>query len=158
MSWTVGLLTLPVLFALVLFAVCSFMKDESPGELLRLFAPTLLPIAIAYHVAHYLAYLLIAGQVVIPLASDPLGRGWNLLGSAHYQVAADIVGARFAWHTSVVVIVAAHVLAMYVAHRLALERFADRRTAQRSQHPLAALMVAYTMLSLWILAQPVVEP
>jgi hypothetical protein len=46
---------------------------------------------------------------------------------------------------------------MYVAHRLALERFAGRQTARRSQYPLAALMVAYTMLSLWILAQPIVE-
>lgn len=153
-----GLLALPFLFALVLFGVCALMGSASPGELVRLFVPTLLPIAIAYHVAHYLSYLLIAGQVVIPLASDPLGRGWNLFGSAHYQVASDIVGARFAWHTSVLVIVAGHVLAMYVAHRLALERFADRRTARRSQYPLAALMVGYTMLSLWILAQPVVEP
>jgi hypothetical protein len=40
---------------------------------------------------------------------------------------------------------------------LALERFAERRVARRSQYPLAALMVAYTMLSLWILAQPIVE-
>lgn len=153
LSWTVGLLTLPVLFALVLFGVCSLMKDRSPGELLRLFVPTLLPIAIAYHVAHYLSYLLIAGQVVIPLVSDPLGRGWNLVGTAHHQVAVDIVGARFAWYTSVVVIVAGHVLAMYLA-----QRAAHRRLAVRSQYPLAALMVGYTMLSLWILAQPVVEP
>jgi hypothetical protein len=40
---------------------------------------------------------------------------------------------------------------------LALERFAERCFARRSQYPLAALMVAYTMLSLWILAQPIVE-
>jgi hypothetical protein len=118
--------------------------------------PTLLPIALAYHVAHYLSYLLVAGQVVIPLASDPLGRGWDLFGTARYQVALGIVGARFAWYTAVIVIVAGHVLAMYVAHRLALERFPDRRSARRSQYPLPVLMVGYTMLSLWILAQPVV--
>jgi hypothetical protein len=154
LSWTLGLLALPFLFALALLGVCALMGSGSPGELLRGFVPTLLPIAIAYHVAHYLSYLLVAGQVVIPLASDPLGRGWNLFGSAHYRVAADIVGARFAWYTSVAVIVAGHVLAMYLAHRLALER----RMTSRNQYPLAALMVAYTMLSLWILAQPVVEP
>jgi hypothetical protein len=45
---------------------------------------------------------------------------------------------------------------MYLGHRLALERFATPRMARRSQYPLAALMVGYTMLSLWILAQPVV--
>jgi hypothetical protein len=154
---TAGLLALPFLFALVIFGICALMNSAPAGELLRLFVPTLLPIALAYHVAHYLSYLLIAGQVVIPLASDPFGRGWNLFGTAHYQIAVGIVGARFAWYTSIVVIVAGHVLAMYVAHRLALARFSERRTARRSQYPLAALMVAYTMLSLWILAQPIVE-
>jgi len=154
---TAGLLAVPWVFALVIFGVCALMGSASPGELLRLFVPTLLPIALAYHVAHYLPYLLVAGQVVIPLASDPLGRGWNLFGTTHYQIAVGLVGARFAWYTSVVVIVLGHVLAMYVAHRLALERFSERRTARRRQYPLAALMVGYTMLSLWILAQPVVE-
>jgi len=154
---TIGLLAMPCMFALVIFGVCALMGNASPGELLRLFVPTLLPIALAYHVAHYLSYLLVAGQVVIPLASDPLGRGWNLFGTAHYRIAAGIVGARFAWYASVVAIVAGHVLAMYVAHRLALARFPERRSARRSQYPLAALMVGYTMLSLWILAQPIVE-
>jgi len=154
---TAGLLAMPLVFALVIFGVCALMSHASPGELLRLFVPSLLPIALAYHVAHYLSYLLVGGQVAIPLASDPLGRGWNLFGTAHYRIAMDIVGARFAWYTSVVVIVLGHVLAMYVAHRLALARFSERSTARRSQYPLAALMVAYTMLSLWILAQPIVE-
>jgi hypothetical protein len=153
---TAGLLVMPCVFALVIFGICALMGDAPAGELLRLFVPTLLPIALAYHVAHYLPYLLVAGQVVIPLASDPFGRGWDLFGTAHYKVAVGVVGARFAWYTSVIVIVAGHVLAMYVAHRLALERFGDRRSARRSQYPLAALMVGYTMLSLWILAQPVV--
>jgi hypothetical protein len=156
---TAGLLTMPWVFALAIFGVCALMgwlTATSASELARVFVPTLLPIALAYHVAHYLSYLLVAGQVVIPLASDPLGRGWDLVGTARYQVAVGIVGARFAWYTSVIVIVAGHVLAMYVAHRLALARFSNRRTARRSQYPLAALMVAYTMLSLWILAQPIV--
>ena len=154
---TAGLLAMPWVFALVIFGVCALMGNASPSELLRLFVPTLLPIALAYHVAHYLSYLLVAGQVVIPLASDPFGRGWDLFGTAHYRIAMGLVGARFAWYTSVVVIVLGHVIAMYVAHRLALERFSERRTARRSQYPLAALMVGYTMLSLWILAQPIVE-
>jgi hypothetical protein len=156
-----GLLATPCVFALAIYGACALMgrlSAASAGELARLFVPTLLPIAFAYHVAHYLTYLLVAGQLVIPLASDPLGRGWDLLGTARYQVSPGIVGARFAWYTSVIVIVAGHVLAMYAAHRLALARFPERRAARRTQYPLAALMVAYTMLSLWILAQPIVTP
>jgi hypothetical protein len=164
-SATVGLLLGPCVFALVVIGASALMagitrddaRPASAGELARLFVPTLLPIAFAYHLAHYLSYLLVAGQVVIPLASDPFGRGWDLLGTVHYKINMGIVGARFAWYTSVAVIVLGHVLAMYVAHRLALARFSAPRTARRSQYPLAALMVAYTMVSLWILAQPIVE-
>jgi hypothetical protein len=162
---TAGLLLTPCLFALVIWGACASMawlargdpQPPSAGELARLFVPTLLPIAFAYHVAHYLSYLLVAGQVVIPLASDPMGRGWDLFGTARYKPAIDLVGARFAWYTSVVVIVLGHVAAMYVAHRLALARFREPRTARASQYPFAALMVLYTMTSLWILAQPIVE-
>lgn len=50
-------------------------------EIMGLFALSLVPIAIAYHFAHYLAYLLLAGQLTIPLLSDPLGLGWNLFGT-----------------------------------------------------------------------------
>jgi len=162
---TAGLLLSPSVLAVIILGVSALMawltrgdaRPASAGEIVRIFVPTLLPIAFAYHVAHYLSYLLVAGQVVIPLASDPFGRGWNLFGTAHYRIAVDIVGARFAWYTSVVVIVLGHVLAMYVAHRLALARFSELRTARRSQVPLAALMVVYTIVSLWILAQPIVE-
>jgi len=164
-SATAALLLGPCIFALVILGASASMawlargdaRPASAGELARLFVPTLLPIAFAYHVAHYLSYLLVAGQVVIPLASDPLGLGWDLFGTARYKIAVDVVGARFAWTASVVAIVLGHVLAMYLAHRLALARFSARRTARASQVPLAALMVAYTMLSLWILAQPIVE-
>jgi hypothetical protein len=164
-SGTAGLLLLPCLFGAVVLGAGAAMarltrgaaRPGSAGELARLFVLTLLPIAFAYHLAHYLSYLLVAGQLVIPLASDPFGYGWDLFGTAHYKVDAGLVGARFAWYTSVVVIVLGHVLAMYLAHRIALDRFGDPRTARRSQYPLAALMVAYTMVSLWILAQPVVE-
>jgi hypothetical protein len=163
---TAGLLLAPCVFAAVIAAVCAAMarlvradaRPASAGELARLFVPTLLPIAFAYHLAHYLSYLLVAGQVVIPLASDPFGFGWDLFGTARYRVDAGLVGARFAWYVAVAAIVLGHVIAMYAAHRLALARFADPRLARRSQYPLAALMVAYTMASLWILAQPVVEP
>lgn len=130
-----------------------------PGawQLARLFVLSLMPIAIAYHLAHYLHYLLVAGQFVIPLASDPLGWGWNLFGDASFRSDPALVGARFSWYVSLTAIVTGHVIAMYVAHATALYFFRDRQLALASQYPLGALMVAYTMLSLWILAQPVVE-
>jgi len=123
----------------------------------RVFVWTLVPIAIAYHLAHFLSFFLVFGQFVIPLASDPLGYGWDLFGTADYQVNIGIVGARFVWITSVLAIVAGHVAAVYLAHVAALRTFADRRLAMITQYPMLLLMIAYTITSLWILSQPIVE-
>lgn len=46
---------------------------------------------------------------------------------------------------------------MYLAHVVALRAMHDQRTALRSQYPMLALMVGYTVVSLWIMAQPIVE-
>jgi hypothetical protein len=55
-------------------------------------------------------------------------------------------------------IVLAHVLAVYLAHVVALRTFKDNRLAIRSQYPVLVLMVGYTMISLWLFAQPIVTP
>jgi hypothetical protein len=127
------------------------------GSLARRFAFSLVPIAIAYNVAHYLSFLLIQGQYLIPLASDPLGRGWNLLGTAGYRVNIAVIGARFEWYAAVSVIVLGHITAVWHAHRTAQHAIAAPRQALASQYPMTALMVAYTVTSLSILAAPVVE-
>jgi hypothetical protein len=159
---TVGLLVFPVLFLGVygLFSMAMAGTGGAPGRtggLARAFIFSLVPIAIAYHLAHYFTYLLIQGQRIIPLVSDPLGFGWNLFGTAGYQPDIGIVGARFAWYTAVTAIVVGHIVAVYVAHVIALREFPDPRRALRSQYPMLVLMVGYTMVSLWILAQPIVE-
>lgn len=159
---TLGLVTFPLLFMAVYLFVASLMATASgrrhPVETLaRTFVYSLVPIALAYHLAHYLSFLLIQGQFIIPLISDPFGYGWNILGTADFKVNIAIVNAKFAWITAVTAIVVGHIIAVYLAHVIALRAFGDRRPAQRSQYPMLALMVGYTMVSLWILAQPIVE-
>src|SRR5262249_41379958 len=128
---------------------------RSPRQMAQGFALTLVPIAIAYHLAHYLAYLLTQGQYVVPLASDPFGYGWNLFGTAGYRVNFAIVGARFAWYPAVISIVAGHIAAVYLADVRAHQILAARPAALRSQMPLTALMVVYTFVSLSILSEPI---
>jgi len=168
LALTLGLVATPLVGAATyagfarLMAAAAGSPGVGPGApmpavvAMRWFALTLLPIAFAYHVAHYLPFLLLAGQLVIPLASDPLGLGWDLFGTTLYRIDIGILSAGFIWYTAVAVIVAGHVLAVYVAHLTALAVFGDARRALRSQYPMLALMVAYTVLSLWIPAQPVV--
>jgi hypothetical protein len=159
---TLGLLGFPLAFALVYGLFAAWMASAagsvlSAGTVARLFVFSLIPIAIAYHLAHYLTYLLIQGQFVIRLASDPFGLGWNLFSTGRYRPDVGVVGARFAWYTAVIAIVAGHIIAVYVAHVIALREYPARRAAIRSQFPMLVLMVGYTMMSLWIIAQPIVE-
>jgi polyferredoxin len=159
---TLGLLAFPLLFVLVYLAFARWMarmgeNQLAPATVARLFVLSLVPIAIAYHLAHYFTYLLIQGQLLIRLASDPFGYGWNLFGTARYRPDIGLVGARAVWYTAVAAIVLGHVLAVYVAHVVALREYRDRRAALRSQLPMLVLMVGYTVVSLWIIAQPIVE-
>jgi hypothetical protein len=159
---TAGLLLFWLVFFGAYVAVCAVMSAVTAGRqtslaLARRFAFTLVPIAIGYHFAHYFTFLLIQGQYIIPLASDPFGFGWNLFGTAGYRVDIAIVDARFAWVTAVTAILIGHIAAVYLAHLEAMQAFEARGAALRSQVPLTALMVVYTFISLSILAEPLVE-
>ena len=126
-------------------------------RLMAVFAYSLLPIALAYHVAHFFTLLAIQGQLIIPLASDPFGYGWDLFGTSGYSVNIGLIDARFAWFLGVSAIVIGHIVAVYIAHLIALRVFDNRQQAIRSQYPMLGLMVLYTVVSLWIIAQPMVE-
>ena len=165
---TAGLVAAPLLFLAVYLVFCHLiaLSGRSRGDrfdshrltlrIAGLFVLTLVPIAIAYHIAHYLSFLVFAGQYMIALVSDPFGWGWNLFGTVNHFVRPGIVDARLVWIVAVVAIVAGHVAALYLGHLLSMREFADRRAAARSQWPMLVLMVSYTMLSLWIIAQPIV--
>lgn len=159
---TLALVAFWLCFLGAYLATCWLMAAVSDGqlsawEIARRFAFTLVPIAIAYHLAHYVTYLLIQGQYIVPLVSDPFGYGWDLLGTARYRIDIAVVGARFAWYTAVITIVVGHIVAVYLAHVQAIRTLESRRSALRSQYPMTILMVVYTVTSLSILAEPIVE-
>ena len=118
---------------------------------------SLVPIAAAYHLAHYVSLLMTSGQFIIPLMSDPFGWKWNLFGTGGYAVNLGLVSPVMYWYSSVALIIIGHVLAVMVAHVEAKRIFASHRGAVLSQLPMLVLMVLYTSLSLWIMAQPIVS-
>ena len=61
------------------------------------FAHSLVPIALAYVAAHYLSLLAFQGQAIVFLASDPLGRGWDLFGTASSGIDYAILSATAIW-------------------------------------------------------------
>ena len=149
-----------LLAALYLTAVAMMARIArvSIAPLAGWFVLSLVPIAVAYQLAHYFTLLLIAGQFIIPLASDPFGSGWDLFGTTLYRIDIGLVDARFIWYLSVAAIVIGHIVAVWIGHMTAHTVFRKANTARCSQYPMLVLMIGYTMLSLWILAQPIIEP
>lgn len=126
----------------------------------RRFGLSLLPIAIVYQVAHFYPFLLIQGQFLLLAIVDPFGLGWTVpgLGAVTPTQTLPFLTVSFVWQSQVVLIVAGHIVAVWVAHQIALDVFSDRWRATKSQIPMMGLMVLYTMVSLWILTRPVVPP
>jgi hypothetical protein len=157
---TIALIIVPIGFFGVFALTASLMgclgkSSLSSTELVRTFVFSLVPIALAYHIAHFFSVLMIQGQRMFSLISDPLGWGWNLFGTADYTIDIGVVNARFIWFLSIAAIVIGHVVAVYVAHAYALRTFPKKENAVRSQYPMLVLMTGYTMVSLWIIAQPI---
>ncbi len=119
------------------------------------FTFTLVPIALVYNAAHNYTYLVVQAQGLIPLLADPLGRGWKLLPTADYVPSFVLAGAALVWYMQVILIVIGHVIAVYLSHLRAGERYRRAANILFSQYPMLVLMILYTMTSLWILAQPI---
>jgi hypothetical protein len=160
---TIGLLASPFLylgvFWLFIGAARLAARSSVPvRELALRFGLTLLPIALVYNVTHYFTLLLTQGVRIVPLISDPFGRGWNLLGTAAWLQSPPIPGMNAVWHTQVALIVAGHIVSVCVAHAEALRVFPSRGRALASQLPMLLLMLVFTTVGLWILSQPLKPP
>lgn len=161
-SSTIGLLLsfalLGVAFMLAVRLGDSIAGSARAHESAGLLVWSIIPIALAYHLAHYLASLLVDSQYALVALSDPFARGWNLLGTAHMHVEAAITAGAGAawvlWNIQAGGIVAGHVLAVLVAHILAFRLYGDARRACVSQLPLTLLMIGYTVFGLWLLSTP----
>ena len=114
------------------------------------FVHSLVPIALAYAIAHYFSLLVFEGQTAVALASDPLGRGWDLFGTARWGISYSAVSTRTIAYVQIGAVVLGHVAAVVLAHDRAVTRY-PVKVATRSQYPLLAVMVGYTVGALLIL-------
>jgi hypothetical protein len=152
-------LALPLAFALTIGGGLWLAgRPVGWGQAFRLLAPSVLPIALGYHVAHYLTSFLVEGQYVLGVLSDPFHLGWDLLGLGHHHVTTGFFNTRdtvrLIFLTQAGAIVLGHVLAVLLAHALAVRLFGSSPRAALAQAPLAAFMVGYTLFGLWLLASP----
>jgi hypothetical protein len=122
-------------------------------RLRRGFVHSLVPIAAVYVAAHYFTFLLNEGQAIRYLASDPFGDGWDLFGTASSAIDYQLISQNGAWYVEVAFVVVGHVCALVLAHDRALAMYSNARTAVRSQYWMLGVMVGFTTLALWLLAQ-----
>jgi hypothetical protein len=118
------------------------------------FAHTLIPIALAYLVAHYFSLFVFQEQAQFGyLLSDPLGTGTtDLFGTASGGIDFTVVSSNVIWYVQVGALVVGHVLGLTLAHDRALAYWPDYRDASRSQYWMLAVMVAFTCFGLYLLS------
>lgn len=107
------------------------------------FAPPLLAIAAGYHLAHFLSYLLTVIPTLAVLLTNPLDPPATVL----------LVLPEWFGVVEIMFVLAGHVLAIWAAHATAFELFPGRLQAIRSQYSFVAVMIGYTVVSLFAVAQ-----
>jgi hypothetical protein len=95
----------------------------------------------------------IQGQYVVPLLSDPFGKGWNLFGTARVVPDIAVLTPNTIWYVQVGALALGHVAGLAVAHDRAVSLFRDSRDALRSRYAMLGLMVLYTVGGLWLLSR-----
>ena len=150
-----GLVAGVLLVGLAYVAACALARwtVNAPRSLVADFVRSLVPIAFVYMLAHYFTLFVVQGQFAIPLLSDPLGKGWNLFGTAGVVPDLTVIAPNTTWYVQVGALVAGHVAGLAVAHDRAVTIFPDRRDALRSQYAMLALMVLYTVGGIWVLSR-----
>ena len=115
------------------------------------FAPSLVPIAVGYAVAHYFSlFVLDGGQDFLILLSDPFDKGWDLFGTGDWRVNFLLVSATtIAWVQAIGIIIG-HVAGVLTAHDRALEVY-DTEVAAKSQYAMVGVMIIYTVGALVLL-------
>ncbi len=115
------------------------------------FAHSVVPIIVGYVVAHYLSYFVEVGQQTVVQLSDPLGKGWNLLGTADWTVSYWLsTHPTFLAILKVLSVVTGHVLGVIAAHDRAV-KLLPKRHQLTGQLPLLFVMVFYTVTGLYLL-------
>ena len=155
-AYSVGLvaavLIVAGLYRLGIAGMRSVDRKHSIAELSSKFAHTLVPIALAYVVAHYFSLLAYQGQATAYLISDPLGDGSDIFGTASKTIDYTVLSANAVWYVQVAALLLGHISGLILAHDRALTVYSRARDATRSQYWMLAVMVAFTSLGLWLLS------
>jgi hypothetical protein len=155
-AFTIGLVVMVAIvsgvYRLGIVGMRSVGRGHDTTELARRFVHSLIPIALAYVVAHYFSLLVYQSQAMAFLVSDPLGDGSDLFGTASRSIDYNLISANGVWYVQVFALVLGHASGLTLAHDRALIVYERVREATRSQYWMLAVMVGFTSLGLWLLS------
>jgi hypothetical protein len=156
LTYTAGLifciLFIRLVYRIGIAGVRSVGSRYDTRELTNAFAHTLVPIGVAYVLAHYFSLLIWQSQAMVYLASDPLGNGADIFGTSGYQIDYHVISYAAIWYVQVAALLSGHVAGLALAHDRALVMYRDPEEAVRSQYWMLAVMVAFTSFGLWLLS------
>jgi len=156
MAFTVGMAAvcaLPIVAYLASTWLAALWVKGSEANFRTLFidyAWAILPVAMFYHLAHNAMHLFMEGQDIVPALSDPLGRGWDLFGTADMHLQ-PFLGTNATWAVQVTLVLVGHLLGVVVAHRISRRIFSDPKMATRSLVPMLGMMVLMSVGGLWLM-------
>lgn len=161
-SSTLGILgTWAALSALFFASVCvgGLMSGERRfGLLAGRLVYSIIPISLAFQIAHYLTLVLVEAQNFVKAVADPFALGWDLTGTGDLHVTTSFLNVYdsvvLIFNTQTVAIALGHVIAVILAHALLLDLTEGKRRVFLMELPLATLMVFYTAFGLWLLSTP----
>ena len=132
------------------FAIKVGGSDLKLNHVSTLFGHTMLPIAFAYHVTHYLTLLLFESQTFFYRFNDPIGIGMNILNveepTINYFIEPLVI-----WGIQVAVTLLGHILSVVLAHDLAVKLFGHQQS-DKTQYIFLFITVALTLQALFVLS------
>ena len=134
------------------FAIKFSGERKNLNEISLLFGHTMLPIAFAYHVTHYLSLLLYESQSLIFRLNDPYGVGWNLFNVNEVSINYFLSPITL-WTIQVFVTLAGHMLSVVLAHDLAVKLFGHQQS-DKTQYVFLLITVGLTLQALFVLSVP----
>ena len=134
------------------FAIRVSGENFNLNEISLKFGHTMLPIAFAYHVTHYLGLLLFESQTLLYRLNDPLGFGWNLFNAQEATVD-YFLEPVILWTIMVIVTLAGHMLSVVLAHDLSVKIFGHQKS-DKTQYIFLFITVALTLQALFVLSVP----
>ena len=134
------------------FAIRVSGENYDLNEVSLKFGHTMLPIAFAYHVTHYLGLLLFESQTLLYRLNDPLGFGWNLFNAQETTVD-YFLEPIVLWTVMVIVTLAGHMLSVVLAHDLSVKIFGHQKS-DKTQYIFLFITVALTLQALFVLSVP----